>query len=119
MQEYKLLYDELIEKIKKYHPATDFSIIEKAYNLAKEAHGEQLRKSGEPYIIHPLCVAIILAELELDLESIAAGILHDVIEDTKYSFEDLKEIFSEEIANIVSGVTKLDKFTYSSSSKEE
>ncbi len=119
MEECKLLYDQLIEKIKKYHPTTDFSLIEKAYNLAKEAHGTQLRKSGEPYIIHPLYVAIILAELELDLESIAAGILHDVIEDTKYSFEDLKELFSEEIANIVSGVTKLDKFTYSSTSKEE
>ncbi len=119
MEECQLLYNELIEKIEKYHPATDFSIVEKAYNLAKEAHGNQLRKSGEPYIIHPLYVAIILAELELDLESIVAGILHDVIEDTKYSFEDLKELFSEEIANIVSGVTKLDKFTYSSSSKEE
>ncbi|WP_250277706.1 RelA/SpoT family protein [[Clostridium] colinum] len=119
MEECKMLYDELIQKVKKYHPATDFSIIEKAYNLAKEAHGNQLRKSGEPYIIHPLYVAIILAELELDLESIAAGILHDVIEDTKYSFEDLKQLFNEEIAIIVSGVTKLDKFTYSSSSKEE
>ncbi len=119
MEQCNMLYDKLIQKVKKYHPATDFSIIEKAYKLAKEAHGDQVRKSGEPYVIHPLCVAIILAELELDLESIVAGILHDVIEDTKYSFEDLKEIFSEEIANIVGGVTKLDKFTYSSSSKEE
>lgn len=119
MDECKLLYDKLIEKIKSYHPSSDFSIIEKAYLLAKDAHENQMRKSGEPYLIHPLCVAIILAELELDLESICAGILHDIIEDTEYTFEDLKQLFSEEIANIVSGVTKLDKFTYSSSSKEE
>lgn len=111
------LYTKLITTIKKYHPANDLSIIEKAYNLSKTAHGEQVRKSGEPYIIHPLCVALILAELELDLESIVAGLLHDVIEDTKYSFEDIKEYFSEEIAVIVDGVTKLEKFTYSS--KEE
>ncbi len=113
----KKLYEKLIEKIKKYHPSKNFDIVEKAYNLAKEAHGDQKRKSGEPYIIHPLSVAYILASLELDLESIVAGILHDVIEDTKYSYDDLKEIFSEEIAIIVDGVTKLEKFTYSS--KEE
>ena len=119
MKQCETLYNQLIEKIKKYHPVTDFTIIERAYNLAKEAHGEQVRKSGEPYIIHPLYVAIILAELELDLESIVAGILHDVVEDTKYSFEDIKELFGEEIANIVGGVTKLEQFTYSSTSKEE
>lgn len=113
----KKAYEKLIKKIREYHPSKNFEIVEKAYNLAKEAHSHQKRKSGEPYIIHPLSVAYILADLELDLESIVAGILHDVIEDTKYSYDDLKEIFSEEIAIIVDGVTKLDKFTYSS--KEE
>ncbi|MBQ4346945.1 MAG: bifunctional (p)ppGpp synthetase/guanosine-3',5'-bis(diphosphate) 3'-pyrophosphohydrolase [Firmicutes bacterium] len=111
------LYARLIEQIKSYHPTNDFSILEKAYNLAKEAHGNQLRKSGEPYIIHPLRVAIILAELELDIESIVAGILHDVIEDTEYSFEDIEGIFGREVAELVDGVTKLGKISYST--KEE
>ena len=75
------LYQELIASVRKYHPSTDISLIEKAYNIAYEAHKGQVRKSGEPYIIHPLCVAIILAELELDKETIVAGILHDVVED--------------------------------------
>ena len=73
------LYDDLILRVKKYHPSADISLIEKAYQLAAEAHKEQVRKSGEPYIIHPLYVAIILADLELDKETIAAGILHDVV----------------------------------------
>ncbi|MBR5816910.1 MAG: bifunctional (p)ppGpp synthetase/guanosine-3',5'-bis(diphosphate) 3'-pyrophosphohydrolase, partial [Anaerotignum sp.] len=80
------LYKELVEKIKSYHPTDDFSMLEKAYQLANNAHKDQKRKSGEPYIIHPLKVAYILAELELDMESIVAGILHDVIEDTEYSY---------------------------------
>ena len=78
------LYEELIAEIKTYHPSDDFSMVEKAYRLAAEAHKEQKRKSGEPYIIHPLKVAHILAELELDMETITAGILHDIIEDTTY-----------------------------------
>ena len=82
------LYKELIDKIKTYHPSDDFSMVEKAYKLAVEAHKEQKRKSGEPYIIHPLKVAYILAELELDMETITAGILHDIIEDTPYTYED-------------------------------
>ena len=111
------LYLELIEKIKTYHPSDDFSMIEKAYQLANGAHKDQKRKSGEPYIIHPLKVAYILAELELDMESIVAGILHDVIEDTEYSYEDISGMFSEEIAALVDGVTKLGKLSYTT--KEE
>ena len=76
------LYDELIASVRKYHPSDDISMIEKAYQIAKNAHEGQLRKSGEPYIIHPLCVGIILADLEMDKETIVAGILHDVVEDT-------------------------------------
>ena len=71
------LYGELIASVKKYHPSDDISLIEKAYRVAADAHKDQKRKSGEPYIIHPLCVAIILADLELDKESIAAGLLHE------------------------------------------
>ncbi|MGN0135119.1 RelA/SpoT family protein [Anaerotignum sp.] len=111
------LYQELIDKIKTYHPSNDFSMVEKAYKLAVEAHKEQKRKSGEPYIIHPLKVAYILAELELDMETIVAGILHDIIEDTEYSYEDISNLFSEEIAALVDGVTKLGKLSYST--KEE
>ena len=76
------LYDDLIERVHRYHPSDDITMIEKAYKLAYDAHENQVRKSGEPYIIHPLCVAIILADLELDKETIVAGLLHDVVEDT-------------------------------------
>ena len=101
------LYVELIETIREYHPSEDFSLIEKAYRLANDAHKGVKRKSGEPYIIHPLHVAIILAKLQMDKETIAAGILHDVIEDTQYSYDDIVNIFSKEIAELVDGVTKL------------
>lgn len=117
MDEIQMLYDQLIDRIKAYHPTNDLSMIEKAYKLAREAHDGQLRRSGEPYIIHPLKVAYILAELELDIESIVAGLLHDVIEDTHYTYEDISNIFSPEIALLVDGVTKLGKIEYST--KEE
>lgn len=106
------LYQDLIECVKKYHPSDDISLIEKAYNTAYEAHKDQVRKSGEPYIIHPLCVALILAELQLDKESIAAGLLHDVVEDTALTIEDLEREFGTDVALIVDGVTKLDKIQY-------
>jgi len=111
-------YEELIKKIKKYHPAENFDLVKKAYDLAKKAHGEQVRKSGEPYLIHPIAVANILAELELDKESIIAGILHDVVEDTEYTVEDITEMFNEEIALLVDGVTKLSAITYTSDKVE-
>ena len=85
------LYQELIRRVQKYHPSDDISMIEKAYKIAGEAHKNQFRPSGEPYIIHPLNVAIILADLELDKETIIAGILHDVVEDTVMTEEDLKD----------------------------
>ena len=107
------LYQQLIKVVESYHPSADISMIEKAYHLADSAHKDQLRKSGEPYIIHPLCVAIILAELELDKETIVAGLLHDVVEDTKYTVEEIAAIFNEEIALLVDGVTKLTQLNYS------
>ena len=101
------LFQELIASIQKYHPSADISLVEKAYKVAFEAHDGQVRKSGEAYIIHPLCVSIILAELELDKETIAAGLLHDVLEDTIMSEQEMKEEFGEEVLLLVDGVTKL------------
>ncbi len=106
------LYDELIASVRRYHPSTDISLIDKAYRIADEAHKGQVRKSGEAYIIHPLCVAIILAELELDKETIVAGILHDVVEDTVMTEEEIAKEFSEEVALLVDGVTKLGQLPY-------
>lgn len=106
------LYQELITRVRKYHPSDDISLIEKAYAVAQEAHKDQVRKSGEPYIIHPLCVAIILADLELDKETIVAGLLHDVVEDTPITDEEIAEKFGGDVALIVDGVTKLDKLSF-------
>ena len=108
------LYQELVRCVRKYHPSDDISMIEKAYQTAAQAHKNQFRKSGEPYIIHPLNVAIILAELELDKETIIAGILHDVVEDTVMSEEDLTREFGADVALLVDGVTKLEKIPLSS-----
>lgn len=114
-----VLYQELIASVKRYHPSADISLIDKAYRTAYEAHKSQKRKSGEPYIIHPLCVGIILADLELDKETIAAGLLHDVVEDTIMTVEELKVEYGEEVALIVDGVTKLGRLSYSVDKVEE
>lgn len=113
------IYQELISSVKKYHPSTDITLVDKAYKTAYEAHKDQKRKSGEPYIIHPLCVGVILAELELDKETIAAGLLHDVVEDTIMTVDELKAEFGEEVALIVDGVTKLGRLSYSADKVEE
>ncbi len=108
----EVLYQKLIRMIKQYHPSQDIRLIEKAYKIAYQAHEGQLRKSGEPYIIHPVCVCIILAELELDKETIVAGMLHDVVEDTVMTSEEIAEEFSDEVALLVDGVTKLTQINY-------
>ena len=107
------LYQELISSVRKYHPSADISMIQKAYEVAREAHKDQKRKSGEPYIIHPLCVAIILADLELDKETIVAGLLHDAVEDTWMTDEEVEKEFGSEVALLVDGVTKLGQLNYS------
>ncbi len=106
------LYQGLVRRVHKYHPSDDISMIDKAYATACEAHKDQMRKSGEPYIIHPLCVAIILADLELDKETIIAGLLHDVVEDTIMTNEELKEQFGPDVELLVDGVTKLEQLQY-------
>ncbi|MFR3962256.1 RelA/SpoT family protein [Eubacterium ventriosum] len=114
------LYSRLIDKIKRYHPsAGDLSAIDKAYIFAKKSHGDQKRKSGEPYIIHPIHTALILADLELDKESIMAGLLHDVMEDTKVTREQMISEFGEEVTDLVDGVTKLTKLDYDADKVEK
>lgn len=113
------MVDILLQKIKENCTNVDLDIVNKAFNLAYEAHKEQKRESGEPYIIHPIDVAVILAELGMDTSTIVAGLLHDVIEDTDYTYDDIKNIFSEEVANLVSGVTKITKMEYKSKEEQQ
>ena len=113
------LYRVLVDGVRRYHPSDDLTLIDKAYHVADEAHKGQKRKSGEPYIIHPLCVAIILADLELDKETIVSGLLHDVVEDTIMTTEELDREFGSEVSLIVDGVTKLGRLNYSKDKVEE
>ena len=108
---------EFLSTIKQYNPNYDMDIISRAYDVAEEMHRNQLRKSGEEYLIHPLAVAVILAELGMDSETIAAGLLHDVIEDTSYTVEDMTKDFGTEVTELVDGVTKLSALKFES--KEE
>lgn len=107
----------LISKIEEYNPQCDVELIIRAYNFAENAHQGQYRKSGEPYFIHPVEVAKILIELQMDNSTIAAGLLHDVIEDTNYGYDKIKAEFGEEIADLVEGVTKITRLSFNS--KEE
>jgi guanosine-3',5'-bis(diphosphate) 3'-pyrophosphohydrolase len=104
--------EQIIEKVKKNNPKADTDLVTLAYDFANKAHEGQIRKSGEPYIKHSLHTAFVLAQMKADLNTIIAGILHDVPEDTTYTFEDIKYNFGEEIANLVSGVTKVGKIRY-------
>ncbi len=111
------MLENLLLSIEQYSPDSDLELIIKAYNLAESAHVGQYRKSGERYFVHPVSVAKILVELQMDVKTIAAGLLHDVVEDTKYTYEDIKSMFGIEVAELVDGVTKLGKIEYKS--KEE
>ena len=104
---------DLIKKVELYDELA-IDIITKAYNCANKAHEGQIRQSGEPYISHPLSVAYILASMNADSDTICAGLLHDTIEDTKLTKEDIKKEFNEDIANLVDGVTKISKLNFSS-----
>ena len=113
------MYECLLQKIKENCNNVDANIIKKAYDLACDAHKNQKRESGEPYVTHPIDVAVILAEMGMDTSTIAAGLLHDVIEDTEYTYDDIKSIFNEEIANLVQGVTKLGKIEYKTKEEQQ
>ena len=112
-------YKSLVKKIEKYNPQCDWDMLSKAYQVSKEAHGEQKRKSGEPFIFHPLGVAEILADLELDCETIIACLLHDVLEDTSYGYDKIKNLFGEQVALLVDGVTKLGKIPYTTKEEQQ
>ncbi len=105
---------ELIERIQAYHPAADVEIVSRAYAYSEKAHEGQKRKSGDPYFVHPLAVAGIITELKLDIASICAGLLHDVVEDTLATVEDIERDFGPEVAFLVDGVTKLSKINFTS-----
>lgn len=109
------MIEDLIKIIEKYMTEEEVAFVMKAYEYAKLMHKDQKRKSGEPYIIHPVNVAIILADLDMDVETIVSALLHDVVEDTPATYDDIKEMFSEDVAKIVDGVTKLNKLNYKSS----
>ncbi|MBS4539691.1 bifunctional (p)ppGpp synthetase/guanosine-3',5'-bis(diphosphate) 3'-pyrophosphohydrolase [Clostridium sp. D2Q-11] len=109
--------ERLLDKIKQYNPQGDLEKVEKAFYFAKSAHEGQLRNSGEEFFIHPVNVAMILADINMDINTIVAGLLHDVIEDTENTYDNVMEEFGEEVANLVDGVTKLKKIKYST--KEE
>ncbi len=116
----KKLYEELRGKFEKSFTPESIQVADKAFNLANEAHGDQKRKSGEPYIIHPIAVATILFdELGMDMPSIAAALLHDVVEDTHYEIDEIREMFGEEIALLVDGVTKISRVDISNREEQQ
>ena len=113
------MVETLLKKIEENNLNVDVDIIKRAFHFAEEAHKEQRRDSGEPYIIHPLDVSLILVELGMDTSTIAAGLLHDVIEDTTCTYEEMSNIFTPEIANLVNGVTKLGKIEYKTKEEQQ
>lgn len=115
--EYAEQFQELEKTIQARHPGVDLSLLRKAYHLADDMHKEQKRKSGEPFIIHPVAVASMLVDMDMDMPSVIAGMLHDVVEDTSVTIEEIREMFGEEIAYLVDGVTKLKRIP--TFSKEE
>ena len=112
-------YASMMQAITRYAPSADLEVIQRAYEYADEKHKNQLRKSGEPYIIHPLAVAEIVAEIGLDTDAITAALLHDCLEDTDASFEEISRMFGETVANLVEGVTKLTRVQYSTMEEQQ
>ena len=104
--------DELVRRVQAYNPQADTALIRRAYDYSARMHVEQKRKSGEPYVIHPLNVALIIAQLRMDLPSVVTGLLHDVIEDTGASLNEVQGLFGEEVARLVDGMTKVSKITF-------
>src|SRR6266571_3673273 len=112
-------FEELLEKVRAYSPATDVELLRRAYVFSAFEHRGQVRHSGEPYLIHPLAVADFLADMKLDAVAIAAGLLHDVVEDTLTTIERIQELFGPEVAHVVEGVTKISAIPFSSSEERQ
>ena len=106
------LYRTLEEKVRTLRPKDDLAALDRAYRYASSLHGDQKRKSGEPYITHPLRVALILADMQMDMVCLQTGLLHDVLEDTACTIDDLRDKFGEDVARCVDGVTKLSKISF-------
>lgn len=111
--------DQILSEVAGYHPSADLALIRRAYQFAAAAHDGQTRKSGDPYVTHPLSVAKVIAELKLDVASVCAGLLHDCVEDTSATVEQLSEQFGKEVAFLVDGVTKLGKLPYSTREEQQ
>ncbi|HEY2105579.1 MAG TPA: HD domain-containing protein, partial [Candidatus Binataceae bacterium] len=111
--------EELINRVRSYHPNTDEALIRRAYDYSAQMHGGQKRMSGEPYVIHPLNVALIIAQLKLDVPSIVTGLLHDVVEDTSVPLSEIQTLFGKEVATLVDGVTKVSKITFQSREEKQ
>src|SRR5687768_9976321 len=109
--------DQIVKSLGSYHPSPDLALVKKAYEFATAAHTGQTRKSGEPYVTHPASVAQLITQLKLDVPSVCAGLLHDTIEDTGTTVEQIQAGFGDEVAFLVEGVTKLGKLPWST--KEE
>ncbi len=112
-------FEEVLDRVEAYNPAADLDLLRRAYIFSAREHRSQVRRSGEPYLIHPIEVAYILAQLELDTASIVAGLLHDVVEDTLTTIETVADYFGADVAHIVAGVTKISKLQFASREQEE
>ena len=112
-------YGQFMDRVRSYLPEEDWPVIEKAFALADKAHAPQKRASGEPYILHPLGVATILSELQIDRSTLVSALLHDVVEDTEVTLEEIKDQFGPEVAFLVDGVTKLNQFQYQTKEEQQ
>src|SRR5678815_4853248 len=112
-------FDDLVEKVRRTNPDADIELLRRAYVFSAYEHKGQVRRSGEPYVVHPLEVADILADLRLDVVALAAGLLHDIVEDTPNSIEKVRDLFGEQVAHVVEGVTKLSQLQFASSEERQ
>ena len=114
-----LRFNDIAEQIESYNPSADLGLLEKAYVFSAKVHQGQVRRSGEPYLIHPLEVAGILAKMKLDMATVATGLLHDTMEDTLTTLEEVREHFGDEIANLVDGVTKISQMSFQTREEQQ
>src|SRR6476646_8963355 len=112
-------FEDLVEKVRGNNPEADTELLRKAYVFSAYEHKGQVRRSGEPYLVHPLEVADLLADMRLDVVAIAAGLLHDIVEDTPNTIDKVRELFGEQVAHVVEGVTKLSSLQFSSSEERQ